>query len=350
MKRDTFQLEYNTETGMSYVFKAKDEKQKNHKECNSPIITGYMPQLLDENGYPHKLCPVRSFENYTFSLNEDMEYLWQTANDAAYNRGDPKWLKKSRVGESKLGVFMQEISALCELSRKYTNHSVRVTGATNLSRAAFSASQIMSITGHKSVNSLAMYQRVKSDEKMMMGMSLAFNLFRPQEVTNALESSQENAPQTTAVVIAPKKRKILPKSPPEATAPNPNVLCPGYSTNQAQIVYQPSTSAMSTTSPAKPEIQSPQPYFDLLQAQCSDSEEDTNTNFDLMKLINEVSDDDLMIAATQMEKEYESTTAHEKSKTTIMKKSQQIKAPRSQDNTTFTGCKIANIHFHIHKS
>ena len=193
MKRDTFELGYIQETGMSYVFKAKDEKQKNHKEYHNPIITGYMPQLLDDTGRPHKLCPVRSFENYTFTLNKDVEYLWQTPNDAAFNRGEPKCFKKGRVGEGKLGMFMQEISALCELSRKYTNHSIRVTGTTNLTQASFSPNQIMSITGHKSVNSLAMYQRVHGDEKVMMGVSLAYSLFHPQEVQQALQQTKQRA-------------------------------------------------------------------------------------------------------------------------------------------------------------
>ena len=297
-----------------------------------------------------KLCPVRSYENYTFSLNEDMEHLWQTANDAAYNRGDPKWFKKLRVGDSKLGVFMQEISALCELSKKYTNHSIRVTGATNLSRDAFTASQIMSITSHKSVNSLAMYQRVKSDEKMMMGMSLAFNLFKPQEVKNALESTQQIAlpsPQQSASTEV-KKRKLLPKSPAPATAP-----CPVIAQNTVRPAPIQSASTPQQPATSGNPIQSPQPYFDLLQAKYPDeSDDDNESNFDLIKFMNEVSDNDLMIAATQMEKEYETETATsvEKSKTTIMKKSQPLPKSKGGENTNFNGCKIANIHFHIHKN
>ena len=36
------------------------------------------------------------------------------------------------------------------MSTKYTNHSIRATGATLLSRANYNNAQIMSVTGHKS--------------------------------------------------------------------------------------------------------------------------------------------------------------------------------------------------------
>ena len=84
---------------------------------------------------------------------------------------------------------MTELSKNAKLTMKYTNHCVHVTGMTNLTRANFSANQIMSVTGHKSVNSLVMYQRVKADKKMMMGMSLAYNLFSPQEVFDKTRES-----------------------------------------------------------------------------------------------------------------------------------------------------------------
>ena len=50
----------------------------------------------------------------------------------------------------------------------YTNHSIRATGATILGRNC-SMAQIMAITGHKSASSVAVYQRVSSKEKQVMG-------------------------------------------------------------------------------------------------------------------------------------------------------------------------------------
>ena len=42
----------------------------------------------------------------------------------------------------------------------------------------------MAITGHKSLQSLSIYQRVKQDEKLMMGMSLPYSLLHPNYIQN----------------------------------------------------------------------------------------------------------------------------------------------------------------------
>ena len=129
-----------------------------------------MPQMLDTTGHPHKMCPIRSYENYINSLCVRCEYLWQTPNDNAYKKGEPNWFKNMRIGENTLGSFMKDICKLVGIKNIYTNHCVHITGTTNLTHANFTSNQIMSITGHKSANSLAMYQRVQQDEKMLMGM------------------------------------------------------------------------------------------------------------------------------------------------------------------------------------
>ena len=67
--KDTFQLQFDVESGMTYVKKVQDEMSKNHKETDQEIKTGFMPQLLDIDGCTHRLCLVRSFENYIAHLN-----------------------------------------------------------------------------------------------------------------------------------------------------------------------------------------------------------------------------------------------------------------------------------------
>ena len=73
---------------------------------------------------------------------------------------------------------MSQLSQLCSLSLKYTNHSIRTTGATLLSRAMFNPAQIMAVTGHKSVSSLSVYQRVSDEEKMAMGKAIGNSVER----------------------------------------------------------------------------------------------------------------------------------------------------------------------------
>ena len=39
----------------------------------------------------------------------------------------------------------------------------------------------MSVSGHNSLSSLVIYERVRDDEKLMMGMQLTYNLLKPKE-------------------------------------------------------------------------------------------------------------------------------------------------------------------------
>ena len=76
-------------------------------------------------------------------------------------------------------------------------------------------------------------------------------------------------------------------------------------------------------------------------------QDDSNNNFDLLKFLNDSEDDeDMVVAAAQIEKEFENNHMMAKSSTTTMVR----KSPRKQPiMPNFNNCKIANIHFHIHK-
>ena len=75
MNKTTFALQYGAETSIAYVEKVKDEMTKNHKTKDSEVIARFMPQVFNVNG--HKLCPVRSFENFLNHLNPKYDSLWQ---------------------------------------------------------------------------------------------------------------------------------------------------------------------------------------------------------------------------------------------------------------------------------
>ena len=68
---------------------------------------------------------------------------------------------------------MSRVSHAADLSKVYTNHSIRATATMFLSRAKFTPKQIMSVTG-QSLNSLAVYEKVSQDEKMAMGFASVF--------------------------------------------------------------------------------------------------------------------------------------------------------------------------------
>ena len=112
--------------------------------------------MLDDTGRPHKYCPVRSFENYLGRLNPDDEHLWQTPLNKIWNMKEQNvWYKAEAKGHNPIEKFMGNWFKQYELSDHYTNHCIRVTSATNLAHCGkYTAKQIMSVTGHKSIQSL----------------------------------------------------------------------------------------------------------------------------------------------------------------------------------------------------
>ena len=97
--------------------------------------------------------------------------LWQRSK-VSFTDDEEIWYTNSPLGEKTLSKFMSELSSKVGLSMRYTNHSVRATGATILSKGGFNPAQIMSVTGHKSVSSLTVYQRVSDEEGISMGQTI----------------------------------------------------------------------------------------------------------------------------------------------------------------------------------
>lgn len=186
MTKSTFEVKTDANTGEKYVCQAKDELNKNHNEFDRESYSARMPEMP---GNPR--CPVASFEMYIQHLNPDCPSLWQRPKDKDQIKNHI-WYYRKCVGLNTLQGFMKNLSAKYQLSRVYTNHSVRVTGATILSRKNYAPSQIQSVTGHKSLSSLAVYQRVSNQEKMQMGKSLGENLMSiPSTSSEAPSYAQE---------------------------------------------------------------------------------------------------------------------------------------------------------------
>ncbi|KAK3086405.1 hypothetical protein FSP39_017969 [Pinctada imbricata] len=171
MSKETFRVRTDENSGKKYVEKAVDELTKNHR-FDKEASSGVMPAMEGSSQ-----CPVASFELYLSKLHpyNDREVLWQRPKDS-YVADDTTCYANVPVGEKKLSAFMSDLSKAAGLSQKYTNHSIRATGATILSKGMFGPSQVMDVTGHKSVQSLSVYQRVSDGEKIQMGQVLSKTL------------------------------------------------------------------------------------------------------------------------------------------------------------------------------
>ena len=124
-------------------------------------------------------CPVSSYEKYISKLNGDLERLWQRPK-LEVRESNAVWHCNQPVGAKKLSSCMKDLSAECQLSKPYTNHSCRSSGTTILTKCGFADSQVMSVTGHRSVQSLTQYQHVGSAEKICRGNALA-NALKPRQ-------------------------------------------------------------------------------------------------------------------------------------------------------------------------
>ena len=167
MTKHTFCIKTDPDIRMQYVCKKEDEPTKNHHENDNELISGFMPEAPG-----HNLCPVYSFMKLIDKLNSCCDRLWQKPRQIV--KDDSKWFCNVLLGKNTLSGFMKHLSIKCSLSLSYTNHSIRVTGATIFSKCQFGSSQIMApATGHKSVSSLAEYQRVSDEEKLVIGQALS---------------------------------------------------------------------------------------------------------------------------------------------------------------------------------
>jgi hypothetical protein len=183
MHKSTFMVKKDSKTGLKYIVKTIDELTKNHRANDKEKTSAIMPENPGS-----EFCPVLSYEKYVSKLNPNCEKLWQRPKDE-FCDDDQIWYNNVPVGEKTLGSFMSVLSKKCDLSQTYTNHSIRVTGATILAKHSYCHSQIMAITGHTYVASLTLYQTVDDDDKIRMGQTLTRSIANETAKTLALPST-----------------------------------------------------------------------------------------------------------------------------------------------------------------
>ena len=126
-----FKFAFNEKTKTWYIYKEQDELTKNHKDIDEKV-SGFMPENKDD-----PLCPVQSFWKYLQHLHPENNYLWQTPLEKVNTNTATIWYSKQHLGKNTLGNFMVDVSRECQLSKKYTSHSIWVTAATVLTKQKF---------------------------------------------------------------------------------------------------------------------------------------------------------------------------------------------------------------------
>ena len=223
MTKDLFKLVTDVKSGLRYIVKVMDEETKYHKSIDDEITTAQMPEIAG-----HKLCPVSSFLKYLNALSPKSDKLWQTPKYDCYPDDQKQmiWFYGS-MGHNKLDAFVSDLAYACGIERgTCSNHSLHHTAITNFKRAKLSDKQVMSVTGHNSACNLDIYQKVDSEEKLKMGMTMAKLLTsdsNPEEIRHNVdkqfmsyeEKSKQRKQQISATMHNPIVRYEIPKEPEE---------------------------------------------------------------------------------------------------------------------------------------
>ena len=193
--KGTFKMMQHQESSLRYIVKCYDEQTKNHQMDLTDIQTACMVKVPDS-----RYCPVKSFLKYKEHLSPLVEFFWQYPKEKGWKKSDV-WYTNKCIGANPLSTFMSTLSHDADLAKMYTNHSIRVTGTTYLTRKEFSPKQIMSITGHKSLNSLAIYQKVSTDEKLAMAYAMSCYLHSDQSLPMKIGPIAQNSTDTEVVPV-----------------------------------------------------------------------------------------------------------------------------------------------------
>ena len=231
MLKTDFELKYNTENEEWFVVKVRDELTKNHRQLEN-IMSGVMPENKTD-----PLCPVKSFRKYISHLHPENKFMWQYPVDQIDPQKPDIWFTRKNIGKNPLASFMSEVSRKCNLSQIYTNHSIRVTGCTVLTRCKFSSSEIMAVSGHKSVQSLAIYQKTKQKQKIQMGKALFQSMTRKEDDID---------------VNTPKKKEIEGPKQHKAIMPARNLTDMAAQSETALAPYDQDQNKENTTQPLIP--------------------------------------------------------------------------------------------------
>ena len=102
----------------------------------------------------------------------------------------------------------------------------------------------MAVSGHKSIQSLALYTRVGDDEKIMMGLKLTYSLLKPAEARalrqDPTETEDEPPPKRKAIERAPIPMPVtIPPTYNAIIIPAPVPTSHPSEANQVQTIVQP---------------------------------------------------------------------------------------------------------------
>ena len=142
---------------------------------------------------------VQSCEALSFQLNPKSSAFFQYPS-RNWAPSDPVWYDNKPLGINKLDNMMKEISQAAQLSRVYTNHSVRATAITLWSNAGVPNRHIMAISGHRNEQSLAHYNTRPSTAQLLHCSEVLSSHIQGSTALVSVQQSTHTAARSATVV------------------------------------------------------------------------------------------------------------------------------------------------------
>ena len=202
MKMEDFQLCKNDE-GMEFVQFTEGPTKTRQGGLRSKN-RDFQPRMFSVGG---ERCPVALFKHFVERRPLNMQWSGPFYLSIKTNRrlNDNIWLKTQPMGVNTISSMMKTSVAgtsLEESHKKFKNHSARKTTVSKLKKANVERSDIVKVTGHRSVQSLDDYD--KADEEEQRRLSSAISK-RNYENPSAEKNEQMAVADitTTAAPLAP---------------------------------------------------------------------------------------------------------------------------------------------------
>ena len=149
--------------------KLRDMATKNHR---GELLDGESQGgRIYKTTFGDELCPYTTFQKYISKLNPECEAFFQRPKAALSTDNPGIWYDNMVVGKNTLGNKMKFLSKEKGLSQEYTNHCLRATTITLLD--CFEARHVMTISGHRSAESIKDYARTWDDQIRKMSGTVA---------------------------------------------------------------------------------------------------------------------------------------------------------------------------------
>lgn len=144
------------------------------------------------------------FPLYVSKLNKNFKWFWQHPKRAtSLHYTDDIWYNKVRVGHQPLENFMSKLSKEAQLSKRYTNHSIR-SSVIGILEDEYEGRHVIGLSRHKNENTIKQYaRRLSAKKKREMSATLTDTIQPKRQAKSPDRKFQFKASTTTATISKP---------------------------------------------------------------------------------------------------------------------------------------------------